>query len=379
MSILKRALSSVAFLCLALTSGFAATEILYVTHGRSIDTYSVNKTTAEATKLNTLKTNYLPFSMQRFGSFLYVCAEFETDNPTTAILVYRVTAEGVPEVKPVQTLSVKNQLAQLTIHPDGTIAYVMFWWQQNVKGTLESASDIVLFTRDSKTGRLTNTTKVLAKFPLRASCCAPDDFTLTPKGTKIFAVTNIHESSSVLTVTYAYFTVNPKSGVLVKADWSWQDVITETQSPYSTFGDALIVQMDGLGHGIRVYPMGAKQDSTPIIDCTSKMLAVCGDRGQFPQLDPSGGYLTFDDFSVEEIPFVTINTTAKRLQETESTPGNSNGTVVFSPDEALVYYLAEFTQDLPLQVDAHAFHSGKFTGRNTITIPDGIGGILPAQ
>src|ERR1700730_11938825 len=102
--------------------------------------------------------------------------------------------------------------------------------------------------------------------------------------------------------------------------------------------------MDELGHGIRVYPMGAKQESTPLIDCTSKMLAVCGDSGSFPQLDPFGKYLTFDDFGVRDIPFVSINTAAKMLQETDSLPGSSTGTVTFSPDESLVYFLEDFTQ-----------------------------------
>lgn len=315
--------------------------------------------------------------MQRLGSFLYVGAEFGIDHPTLAILVYPVTVAGVPTAKPIQTLSVKNQLAQFTIHPNGTVAYAMFFWQP--AGTLKTASDIVLFTRDPKTGRLTNTTKVVAKFPL-SECCTPSNFTLTPKGTKIFLTTDIHQSPSALTITYGYFTVNPKNGALVKANWSWQDVITETQSTGSTFGDDLIVQMDELGHGIRVYPMGAKQESTPLIDCTSKMLAVCGDSGSFPQLDPSGKYLTFDDFGVRDIPFASINTAAKMLQETDSLPGSSTGTVTFSPDESLVYFLEDFTQSgSALQVDVHAFHSGKFTGKSTIMVPDGIGGILPAK
>jgi hypothetical protein len=81
MIIPKRAFGSLAFLCLTLTTSFAATELLYVQEGPSILTYSVNNTTAVATKLGTLKTNYNPspegdptlgITIQRSGSFLYV-------------------------------------------------------------------------------------------------------------------------------------------------------------------------------------------------------------------------------------------------------------------------------------------------------------------
>jgi hypothetical protein len=51
MSIAKWALSSLAFLCLALNIGFAATGLPYVQEGQNVITYSVNHTTAVAKKL----------------------------------------------------------------------------------------------------------------------------------------------------------------------------------------------------------------------------------------------------------------------------------------------------------------------------------------
>jgi hypothetical protein len=83
--------------------------------------------------------------------------------------VYSLTAAGVPNPKPVQTLTVKPALHQFYIHPNGTVAYAMFSWTQVVSGTTEYASDVVLFTINPKTGMLTNTTKAVANFPLSDS------------------------------------------------------------------------------------------------------------------------------------------------------------------------------------------------------------------
>jgi hypothetical protein len=373
MSTVQRALSSLAFMCLALTSSLAATEVLYVAEVGSILTYSVNKTTAEAITLNTLKTSYEPMQMLRSGPFLYVVGE--NNALEVFIYVYPVTAAGVP-MKPVQTLSVKNQLSRFVIHPNGTIAYGMFVGTQNVHGTDETASDIVLFTIDPKTGKLTNTTKVLAKYPLSKSF-TPDWIVMTPKGTKLYTQSSgLSKSGDEAITKYSYFRINAKIGTLGKTDWSWQDVFTTTQLPSTTFGDALTVQMDGKGRGIRVYPAGAKQDSKPMIECTSKMLAVCDDGANNIQLDPSGKYLTFDDFSIEEVPIVSVNTPAKRLQETDSIPGAVEGSVAFSSDESLVYAIEDEGMG-PIGVFVSAFHSGKLMVTSTINVP--AIEILPAK
>jgi 6-phosphogluconolactonase (cycloisomerase 2 family) len=164
----------VLFLVVLIGSAFASTtELLYVQEGQNILTYSVNNTTAIATKLSTLKTNYDPspggdptlgITIKRSGSFLYVLGR---SHSLESFTVYPLTATGVPIAKPVQILSVKPQVkqGQFYIHPSGKFAYVMFSWTQ----TVEYASDIVLFTVDPKAGILTNTTKVLANFPLTAT------------------------------------------------------------------------------------------------------------------------------------------------------------------------------------------------------------------
>jgi hypothetical protein len=57
MEIAKWALGSLAFLCLTLNTGFAATGRPYVREGQSAVTYSVNHTTAGAKKLGILPSS----------------------------------------------------------------------------------------------------------------------------------------------------------------------------------------------------------------------------------------------------------------------------------------------------------------------------------
>ena len=112
MSTLKWSFSVPAFLCLALTSSFCSTtELLYVQDGiNTISTYRVNSTTAAAKKLGTLSPNFrviAPNTVRRSGSFLYVLGFGPSEtSPQEYIGVYPISSSGVPEAKPVQTLSV---------------------------------------------------------------------------------------------------------------------------------------------------------------------------------------------------------------------------------------------------------------------------------
>jgi hypothetical protein len=76
------------------------------------------------------------------------------------------------------------------------------------------------------------------------------------------------------------------------------------------------------------------------------------------------------------VPIVSIETAAKRLQETDSIPGLAGGSEAFSPDESLVYAIEE--DDIGQTGGlASAFHSGKLMVKSTIDVP--AIEILPAK
>jgi hypothetical protein len=107
---------------------------------------------------------HLWFIINRSGNFLYLVGFTPSIEYFT---VYSLTAAGVPNPKPVQTLTVKPSLHQVVIHPNGLIAYGMFSWSQidSSRNTVY-AGDAVLFKINPKTGMLTNTMKNVKNFPL---------------------------------------------------------------------------------------------------------------------------------------------------------------------------------------------------------------------
>jgi hypothetical protein len=101
-------------MCLVLLVGSAfaatpATELLYVQQGLNVVTYSVNTKTAVTKKLGTLATAYsglvLRIIVNRSGKFLYTLG-FSAPS-VEYFAVYALSAAGVPNPTPVQTLVVK--------------------------------------------------------------------------------------------------------------------------------------------------------------------------------------------------------------------------------------------------------------------------------
>jgi DNA-binding beta-propeller fold protein YncE len=195
-------------------------------------------------------------------------------------------------------------------------------------------------------------------------------------GTKLYVVNVpfLTPALSEVVETYSYYTINAKTGGLGKTNWSWPDDFGDIGIQQSTFSDALIARLENpVGNfNINIYPnkAGVKQNA-PLIKCTSKMLAACGDSGTFhPQIDPSGKYLFFGDSTINEMQIVSINTAMKKLQASgASIPGNPDA-LAFSPDGLLVYAIEKS------EILVYVFHSGKFTAKSTIKAP-GVISMLP--
>jgi hypothetical protein len=198
-------------------------------------------------------------------------------------------------------------------------------------------------------------------------------------GTKLYIVNAPFLTPTKMEVveTYSYYTINAKSGELGKTNWSWSDLFGDFGIQYSVFSDALIVQLEnGVGStlSVNVYPNKAGVNpNAPLIKCTSKMLAACGDVGLANLwLDPSGKYLFLDDYTVHEVPVAFINTATRKIQASGAAiPGNPDA-VAFSPNGLLVYAVEKS------EILVYVFHSGKFTAKSTISAP-GVLSLLPWQ
>jgi hypothetical protein len=364
----------------------ATTELLYVQSGQDLVSYSVNSKTAVATKLGTLK---LPASAnyrtQIFhaptSAYVYVLGF--TSKTKEFFWVYDTTAEGAVSLL-VQTLSVKPCLSQFVFHPNGNFGYALFSWTTESEHTEAYVADIVLFTVDTKTGKLTDTTKNVENFPANFYWLTSLNGLIGPKiYTQAFV--DFDDSDGY---DYYFYTINPKTGRLSGApqntqNFFWQDsygVGPEGESStYSTFSNLLIAQASTngyatgtTGNAIAIFPNDANsKTSNALINCTSTMEAACGDSVAV-QFDPSGKYLFLSDGTINETVIAAINTRDKTLKQTSSIPGAYH--VAFSPDGTMVYAVGE------KDVLVHVFNprNGELTAKSSISISN-VKSITPAQ
>jgi 6-phosphogluconolactonase (cycloisomerase 2 family) len=339
MGILKQAFSSLAFLCLTLTTSLAATttEFLYILENHNkLVAYSVNSTTAKPTQLGHISlvaSDPIAVVHAPSSPFLYVIG-FKSKTKEF-IWTYSINAKGIPNTSPIQTTQVKPALSQFYIHPNGTFAYALYFWQQwdPVNKVQDNVSDITLFTIDTKTGKLTNTKKAVANFP--------PDFNyrtfmhgLSSKGTKLYTEADFVGEGHFADLEYAYLTINPKTGTLSKPVPFWSDTLADFFG-ISAFTDTLIVQPEGNTPSIRVFP-NTSNPKKPLFTCTSSMVQPCGDFVINVVFDPSGKFLFVSDDATGTTPILRVDTAHKKMEElTNFLPGST--TPVFSHDGRMVY------------------------------------------
>jgi hypothetical protein len=366
MNAIRSALSFTS-LCLILViacvpSSASTKELLYVQDGRHLVTYRVSNTTAVTKKIGILDTKLLPLVIRRSGSFLYVLGTGKTHE---FFNVYALSSNGVPAAKPVQTLAVKPSLTQFYIHPNGTDAYAMFSWTEDVHGTTEFVSDIVLFKINPNTGKLTNTRKNIANFPLNKDWSTSINF-LNKKGTELYTTDIFHGSChTCLGPSYFSSTINAKTGLLSPRVYFWSD----STRPASFFGGTIFVYDE---YSFTVYSLGAHR--TLIAGCNASKLLVCGDHLQSVVVHPSDSYLFLLDDTTNEVPILYVNAPFKKLKATGASIPGFPSLLAFSPDGLLVYAVEG------KEILVHVFdpHTGLLTARTSIAVK-GANSILPAQ
>src|ERR1700722_3545225 len=243
-------------------SCFASTsQLLYVQHGQSLMTYSVNPVTAVTQKLGSLTLKSLPaYSIQVLHApaspYVYVLGF--TSKTDEFIWVYATTPKGVPIPTPIQTLPVKPALTKFLIHPNGNFAYALYDWVAD----FQSVGDVVLYTVNPKTGKLVNTKKPVANFPPSDAIDYTDLYAINGKGTKLYI-----QQFGIGTGDY-FSTINPKTGLLGKVTHFWGDSNGDGENEISDFSDLLIAQAfntDLPATGINIYKNIIDPDpSTPL-------------------------------------------------------------------------------------------------------------------
>jgi hypothetical protein len=257
---------------------------------------------------------------------------------TEQLWVYATNALGVLESDAIQQLNTPY-LSAFSIDPNGTLAYAV-QSTQNSQG--EPLVQIRLFAVDPATGRLTESSKVAARYPPNGVCTSALDggsfslFGFNPSGTKFYDswYCEFHESGLV---SYYARTVNQETGALgpdVEV-FSWgistgggYDVVDFTPESLIDFHVPNDYQL-GM-NSVNVYRLSG--GNAPIFSCDVSMLEACG-YGTSIKVDPSGADI-FIQIAPDTTQITRLELGAKKIV---ATAYYVPPVIAFSPDDKLVY------------------------------------------
>ena len=368
-----------------LFAGFTAVEvcaaqstvdILYVQQNSSILTYDVDRETLQAAPVGQALAAPGGAAFVRVfpapnGHFLYILSQTQPSGEQT-LSVYATDEVGVPQTPPVQTLG-PAAISSFALDPNERFAY-LFTEHTNAKS--ESTYDLKLYAVNSKNGKL-QSPQVEATYS-ENSYCGPSFNTFSPGGNRLFdeVACEYPDSSSVIYYARAvdpetgqlgpdvqFFAVNDAFGSNADEVTITPNTIIDFQQQFSPFQESLVV-----------YPL-ERNPKTPLINCTSSMLAACGEAGSY-LADPLGKYLVMELGSNSEI--VRIDLASQQIVDTGSTIPTTQQPF-FSPDDRLLYGLSYDLQgDATIQIYGFDRESGQLTTGGQISVAPTLWNVLPA-
>jgi len=362
-------LMSLALLGSAANAAQNSVEVLYVQQNTNILTYNVNRATLQAAEVgqqlaltgNAATVQVIPSPN---GHFVYVLTG--ADYTQTSVSVYATDSSGVPQAPALQSVG-PAAITQFTIDPNGRFAYMVEYTTTSQGAFLYR---VRLFTINASTGKLTESPQVQLKYG-PSFYCAPSLDGFYPNGGEIeYSIFCTPRDS--LSATYYKRSINSKTG-----EWGSPSEFYSFDDNNSINSDEVRLSARNINDlnvlntqtSVRIYPStGGK---TPLIDCTSTMLAACSEASQFWQ-DISGQYLLLSLNGNMEI--VRVDLDNRQIVDT----GNSiNQTPHFSPDDSILYGAAYGTQSY-VQIYGFNAHTGGLSTGNQVTVPATLWNIFPA-
>jgi hypothetical protein len=141
------------------------------------------------------------------------------------------------------------------------------------------------------------------------------------------------------------------------------DTIIDFQQQFSPFQESLVV-----------YPL-ERNPKTPLIDCTSAMLAACGEAGSY-LADPSGQFLLMELDSNSEI--VKVDLVNRQIVDTGSTIPITQQPF-FSPDDRFLYGITYIQGgDSTIQIYGFDRETGVLTTGGQLSVAPTLWNVFPA-
>jgi hypothetical protein len=320
----------------------SAVEVLYVVDNSVLTTYNIDPQTFDATVVGTTampnaKTAYLVTSPD--GQFLYYFTNPSYNSGDQKLYVFDTDATGVPGSAPVQATNA-TQLASVVVNPAGTFFYSVA--VGHIGPLLTTNYAIVRNLIDPVNGSLSQpVTEATYTLDSEASGedCNLNILGFNPAGTTLYDeifCSSPHASGSE---TFNQRSVDLQTGALGPDEQVYGFAFYAASGFAGVqFANNLLFAFNSFfnqGPNTNTVQIYQTQpiSTTPLVNCTTSMLAICGDFGTPGVAHPSGNYVFLEDTDYQT-DILQVDLTTQQLTQVNTIPEHVDK---FSPDGSVIY------------------------------------------
>jgi hypothetical protein len=358
---------------LAASAPSSAVQVVYIAGGSTLTTYNIEPQTLQATQVGTLalpQSVYPNLVTSPNGQFLYYTAYQNVSDDGLTLYVYDTNASGVPAATPVQQIKA-GSLAGLSVHPSGKFIYSIAMGPPNQQQQTTPFS-VVRNLINPKNGKLSEPATE-ATYQLETGSSSNDCYFsllgFNSEGTTMYdgiICSGPHGSGSA---TYNERSVDLQTGVLGPDQELYNySYYAGSETVNVQFANNLLFAFVGYfnqgpnANLVDVYQ--TSNPSTPAINCTTAMLAICGDFGS-ALAHPSGEYVFLSgSTSVTDIGAVNLST--QQISQTSSIPYYVGK---FSPDGTIVYATTYVNSTSEIELYGFDVSTGQVTQGGSLSEP----------
>jgi hypothetical protein len=345
-------------------------DVAYVINQGAIETWTLDPATGTPTDQGQTLVAPVYFSLVPSADdhFVYIEGTDPTTN-TDTLWVYATDSNGVPQATPVQTLSLSNYTSNLTISPNGTLAYAV---RSFLNTQYEVLSGILFFRINPATGIVSGPT-VVREYAAGGLCetelddGSPELLGFNATGTRLYDDWNCSFHESGLVAYYA-LGVNQTTGNLAAGIkiFSW-GISTSLGFDRVVFTPTNLIDFNVPNNyqtgvnSVNVYPPNG--GTAPIFTCDASMLEACG-YGTAMHADLSGKYV-FLETAPDNAQEAKLELAAKQIVTTPYYIPEA--ITAFSLDDALIYSQNPYNTTAPFFYYIYTFNSA--TGAVSLAYP----------
>ena len=307
-----------------------------------LDTYNIDPQTFQATAVGTTtmpSAKYVSIQTSSDGRFLYYLANPNYYTGHQKLYVFDTDATGVPGSTPVQSTNA-NQLSGVAINPAGTFFYSV---AVGPVGPLYTTNyDIVRNVIDPVNGSLSQPVTE-AQYTLDSdpsgNDCGLQILGFNPAGTTLYDGVFCGGPHASGSETFNQRSVDLQTGAL-GPDEQVYGFSYYAASGYAgvQFENNLLFAFNSFynqgpnANTVQIYQT-QPLSTTPLVNCTTSMLTVCGDFSTPAHAHPSGQYVFLQDTNYLT-DILQVDLTAQQLTRVNTIPENVEK---FSPDGSVIY------------------------------------------